>query len=187
MSIEEKFKDVNKKQFWREVNKRRGGTMNINSIDGCSTPSEILNVFNSKFLPDSTLATDIDITCKSIVDEGWMQNPLFHVCVSSSTVNKLISKLNIRCGHDGIHSRFLKHTTYDFIDNFTYFLNFHFKHCVLPVDILSGDISPIFKDKKRNKLDRSNYRPVMQSSCLLKVIELHILSVLEDKVNLNFR
>ena len=47
LSIEEKLKNVNKKQFWREVNKRRGGTMNINSIDGCSTPSEILNFYRT--------------------------------------------------------------------------------------------------------------------------------------------
>ena len=187
LSIEEKFKDRNKKQFWQEVNKRRGGTMNINSIDGYSTPVEILKVFDSKFLPESVLTRDTDISCKSIVNEGWRENTLFHMCVSSYTVKKLISKLNIGCGHDGIHSNFLKHANDNFIENFTYFINLCFKHCILPVDILNGEISPIIKDKKGSKFDSSNYRPVMQSSCLLKIIELHILSVLEEKVHLDFR
>ena len=161
--------------------------MNINSIDGCSNPLEILNIFNNKFLPESNSATNIDITCRSIVSEGWLHNPYFNICISSYTVKKLIDKLNIGCGHDGIHSKLLKHATDDFLENFAYLLNLCFNHCILPLDILSGDISPIIKDKKGNKSDSSNYRPVMQSSCLLKVIELHILSVLEDKISFDFR
>ena len=187
LSIEDRFKDSNKKQFWQEVNKRRGGRVVMNSIDGYDTPIDILKIFSTNFLPDSAVLNENDIICNSIVREGWMQNPQFNTCVSSHTVIKLIGKLNAGCGHDGIHSNILKHATYNFIENCTYFLNLCFMHCFLPPDILKGDISPIIKDKKGNKSDSSNYRPVMQSSCLLKVFELHLLSILEDKVKLDFR
>ena len=50
-----------------------------------------------------------------------------------------------------------------------------------------GDINPIIKNLKGNTTDSSNFRPVMQSSCLLKIFELHILSYLEEKIHFNIR
>ena len=32
-----------------------------------------------------------------------------------------------------------------------------------------------------------NYRPVMQSSCIIKILEMHILDILEEKVSFNSR
>ena len=55
-------------------------------------------------------------------------------------------------------------------------------HCFIPKRLLRGDISPIVKDKKGNKSDSNNFRPIMQSSCLLKILEMHILSILDDKI-----
>ena len=48
-------------------------------------------------------------------------------------------------------------------------------------------MNPTIKDVKGNVTDSANYRPVMQSSCFLKIFELHILSILEEKIHFNPR
>ena len=52
---------------------------------------------------------------------------------------------------------------------------------------MKGDINPILKDKSGLWSDSSNYRPVMQSSCILKILESFILDYLNDKVFFNCR
>ena len=84
-------------------------------------------------------------------------------------------------GHDGIHSHFLKNVSECFLNNIAQFLNSCGNHCFFPDKLLRGDINPNIKDLKGNVTESSNYRPVMQSSCLLKIIEMHILSILEEK------
>ena len=61
-----------------------------------------------------------------------------------------------------------------------------YSNCCLPVRILSGDINPTIKDAKGNS-ESSNYRPVMQSSCILKLFEMHLLQLLEEKIHFNTR
>ena len=90
-------------------------------------------------------------------------------------------------GHDGIHSHFLKNASDRFLDGLSHFMNSCFIHCVFPEDLLKGDINPTIKDLKGNVTESSNYRPVMQSSCILKLFEMHILSILEEKISFNDR
>ena len=90
-------------------------------------------------------------------------------------------------GHDNVHSLVLKHSCDNFIDNIVLFLNTIFIHNFIPLDVLKGDIIPILKDKKGNISDSGNYRPIMQSSCLLKIIEIFILDFLSEKINFNSR
>ena len=66
-------------------------------------------------------------------------------------------------------------------------MNACFNHCYIPVELLKGDINPIIKDTKGNSTDPANYRPVMLSSCLLKIFEMHILDILEEKLFFDFR
>ena len=61
---------------------------------------------------------------------------------------------------------------------------FFFQHSNFPKNLLKGDISPIIKNKKGNTCNSKNYHPIMQSSNLLKNIELHIINILEEKVYL---
>ena len=53
--------------------------------------------------------------------------------------------------------------------------------------MLKGSITPIIKDKKVNISKSENYRPIMQSSCLLKLFEIILLNVLSDKIKINDR
>ena len=88
-------------------------------------------------------------------------------------------------GFDSIHSKFLNFASDDFINNITYFLNACFTHCYIPQMLLKGDISPIIKNKDGNKCDSNNYRPIMQSSCILKILEMHVLEILSNKIRFN--
>ena len=60
-------------------------------------------------------------------------------------------------------------------------------HCYLPIEILKGEITPVIKDVKGNKNDINNYRPVMVSSSILKIIEKHILNIISKKLKINPR
>ena len=90
-------------------------------------------------------------------------------------------------GHDGVHSIFLKSASDEYLNKVAYFMNACFNHCFIPHDVLMGDVNPTIKDTKGNVTDSTNYRPVMQSSCFLKLFELHILSILEEIIYFNFR
>ena len=66
-------------------------------------------------------------------------------------------------------------------------MNASFSHMYIPNDMLKGTINPTIKDQRGNCSISGNYRPVMQSSCLLKILEMHLLEVLEEKITFNMR
>ena len=90
------------------------------------------------------------------------------------------------CGHNEIHSILLSNASREFIGIIVLFLNLCFSHSFLPEDLLKGDVLPLIKDKKGNKFCSRNYRPIMKSSCILKLLEYHLLSIIEEKVNVSF-
>ena len=52
--------------------------------------------------------------------------------------------------------------------------------------MLKGIIDPtVVKDEKGNLTKSDNYKPVMQSSSLLKILERYVLNFLEERVFLN--
>ncbi len=53
--------------------------------------------------------------------------------------------------------------------------------------MLRGDITPIIKNIKGNCSDSINYGPVMVSSSLLKILELHLLDILDEKLFMDFK
>ena len=166
ISINEKFKFNDKRNFWKEVNSRKGGGGNVGVIDGRLVPDEIVSIFESKFIPDDNSANDLDDDFKNLFDNYWNQTPHFNLCISSVTLRDLIKDINEGSGHDGVHSRLLRYACDDFIDNISYFFNLCFLNCYFPRDLLKGEITPVVKNKKGNCFDSNNYRPVMQSSSL---------------------
>ena len=188
-SIEEKYKDKNMSKFWNEVKQRKYIHKKSNIIDGTKDPQKILNIFTENFLPN-TLNFNNDRMERSLISnlkDRWRTCRKFNIIISSETIRKLLKKLNKGVGHDGIHTIFLNQVSNKFLDFLSIFINSCFNHCFFPSDILKGDLNPTIKDLKGNVTVSSNYRPVMQSSILLKLIELHILSYLEEKISFNFR
>ena len=191
ISIEERFKNKQMNNFWREVKQKKCKSKMSNVIDGKNDSPSILNIFTDKFLKLPNDNNEIfSVEEQGFIEklkEKWRTSRKFHVKVSASTIRKLCKSLNSGMGHDGIHSSFLCSLSDEFLNNIACLMNCSFVHCSIPVDILKGDINPTIKDVKGNTTESSNYRPVMQSSCILKLFELHLLSILEEKTSFNFR
>ena len=113
--------------------------------------------------------------------EKWKSGRKMYVKISVVTLKKLILDLKSGMGHDGIHAIFLKKADDLFLDILARFYNSCFSHCYIPFELLKGVINPTIKDLKGNITEASNYRPVMQSSCLLKLFEIHLLNILSEK------
>ena len=186
LSIEEKFKLKSMKNFWKEVKKRKGIKSSVDTINGKSENYEILNIFNEIFLTDNGV-DPTSCSCEGLISQRWDQSVKQYPLLSNQSVTKLIKKLNVGTGHDLIHTNILLNANSKLTDNLTAFLNCCLVHCYLPKDLLRGDISPIIKNDKMNKTDASNYRPVMQSSNLLKIFELFFVDILEEKIILDSR
>ena len=187
-SIAEKFYDKDKSNFWNDIKKKRYFNKLPNVIDGHSGDSNINQVFYDNFLlnqPRSEPGAETDI-CNEI-RRVWCHERKMCLRLSSITIRKLICGLNAGQGHDKVRSTFLKNASEHFLNNVALFYNACSNHCYLPGNLLKGTITPVLKDTKKNVTDSSNYRPVMQSSCLLKIFELHVLQVLSEKLALNFR
>ena len=187
-SIVEKFSQKNKVKFWKEVNKRKVCKKVTTIIDGKNKESDIVDIFCDKFISyqqDSNSDSDKNL-CKKI-SEQWQFKYKMNICVSTVTLKNLVSRLNPGQGHDNIHTVLLRNASDTFLKILTYFFNACFIHCYLPQELLKGTITPILKDCKKSNTNSSNYRPIMQSSCLLKLVELLILDILSEKMSLNHR
>ena len=185
ISIQNKFKDKSMKQFWKEVKNKKSKTTVSYNIDGKNDSNSILKIFSNKFLHENCdNEGEIGLISK-INDRINNDNRMLNICISRCTIRKLIANLNKGIGHDGIHSNLLKNASDNFIDNIVVFFNFCYRHCYLPADLLRGNITPIIKNKRKDTCSSSNYRPIMISSNILKLIEQHILIFLNDKIKIN--
>ena len=204
----ENFTQSNKGGFWKMVSKttRKKTTSNYHSIDDKNEGDEIAKIFDSNYrsiLDDSQ--------CQSIPDNGHqfltisqsiadnqssrsaqsavssqisLENPQVFTLAS---VNKCIDTLKTNLGWDFIHSNHLKYSKNRFrrflVNLFSQFLN----HCHMPEPMLEGEIRPILKNNSLSKSSSVNYRPVMNSSCFLKVFEYGLLPFLERDLKLDER
>ena len=186
-SIVENLINKNHRQFWKEVKKQKGVKKSTNIINGKNNDGEIAEVFAEAFLAGQGDSTRAEVEFMKKFKEKWLSCRKMHVRISVPTLRRIILSLNSGVGHDGIHSIFLKNASDEFLADLVYLLNAFFIHCYLPGEVLKGTLNPYVKDVKGNITDASNYRPVMQSSCILKIFEKHILDVLSEKVFFNHR
>ena len=184
ISIQEKFQSKSMNSFWKEVRVKKGGKFSTSIINGNTSPNKISEDFTLKFLPakdndDSNLQ---EANFNDLLNEKWETNIKQNLTISNYTLSKLISSLNNKNGPDDIHPKLLKKAHPLLLDNLSVLMNCCYSHSILPKDILKGEITPIIKDNKGDKTDINNYRPIMQSSALLKLFELHLLGFLEEKI-----
>ena len=184
-SIQEKFDNRSIKEFWLEVNSHNLNTSKATVVDGYSNENDIMELFLNKFVPsEGSGKSEKELTDK--LNERLNKNNVnMNLKVSVETLKVYILKLKLCKGHDEIHSCFLREASDNFLDNLSVFINMYFNHSYLPYKLLRGTISPIVKDSKKSSSMSSNYRPIMISSSILKLIELHILTILKEKIPLN--
>ena len=186
-SIVEKFIGKDFKQFWIKVKKKKGCIKNTSIINGKNGNSEIAQIFAEKFLDSKNCKNVGETEFINKLKEKWHSSRKMHVKMSLPTLKKLILTLNCGMGHDGIHSLFLRNASELFLIKLILLINGWFLHCYLSTEVLKGTINPTVKEYKGNITEAANYRSVMQSSFILKLIEQHILYILSKKISVNCR
>ena len=154
-------------QFWKEVKKRRGadrGTASV-CIDGVKSPPKIAQKFADKFSAVSGQAS-------STVHNYYLNvHPSNSIKFTERDVKNAIAQLKTGIGFDGVHSNHLKFASEYAVSILTMFLNSCLFHNYFPSNLLEGVINPILKNKLGDKCASSNYREVMISSNIFKVME----------------
>ena len=94
-------------------------------------------------------------------------------------------RLKNAIGHDDIHTKHLINASPCFSNLSRKLMNKLISHGFPPYSMLLGKIRPTVKNPAGNKTISKNYRPVMNSSNLLKFFEYLILPHLEKYLNLS--
>ena len=102
-------------------------------------------------------------------------------------MRRAIKQLKCTIGDDLIHSNHLKFCSDLFVDVLARLLSSFVIHSYIPKDMLQGTIIHTLKYRFGCLSDSGNYRPVMSSFAILKVLEYCILFEVKPFVDLNDR
>ena len=181
------YKSSNSGKFWKEVKtlvSRK--TSNVFCIDGANDRNSIVQNFSSQYF---SIFNDPQCRSELTSDPGIAEhsNDFSNILFSTQNINEAINKLNDGIGWDGIHARHLKLAGEKFRRCLASIFSEFLKHGYLPLNMLRGEITPILKSGILNKSKSQNYRPIMNSSALLKTFEYCISFMLPRFTNLNQR
>ena len=165
------LKNKNFKCFWNEVhNIKKNNDSVANNIDGEVDPTLICDVFSEKYKKIFAMGE-----IRSVESECFVDGRKDKCAFSKVDIKKGIGKLKCGIGLDGIHSNHLKNCPDVFIEFLSLLLESFVFHRYMPGDMIKGVINPTIKDRFGNIASSDNYRPVMQSSMLLKLFEYCLL------------
>ena len=160
---------------------KEGCIKSTDNKNGTNIESEIVDIFFNKFLSGDALPDEREKEFIISMKRKWHTARKMYIQISLVTLKRLISKLKFGSGNDGLHSLFLANASDKFLNRLLLLINGWFRHCYIPNEVLKGIINPRVKDNKGNITVDGNYRPVMQSSSVLKIIELHLLKYCPKK------
>ena len=180
-----KFSGANKTVFWKNISKINGSWKpNVLHIDEKSNLNEITEIFDKKYkkiLDDPSCQTGefsrLDIS----------SNGVYEPLVTAERINYAIDRLNTGRGWDNVHSNNFKFSGPIFRNLIGKYINKLLDHAFLPHNMMYGEIRPIVKNNSASKRDSDNFRPVMNSSMFLKILEYSMLPVLKRYLVLNNR
>ena len=187
ISMVEKYRNKRMQDFWGDIAYEKKLKKKPNMINGYTADADIAKLLTEQFLRIGGSLEDKEESDFINLLQGLNGTRRMHLTTSIETIKGHIKNLNSGVGHDKLHSRLLKNASDEFLAVLVGFLNSCFSHGHFPYKLLHGIITPILKDSGANCTDSNNYRPVMQSSCILKLAEMSILYVLESYVSLNVR
>ena len=177
-----KFGNANKTQFWKEISKINStGNSNTIQIDSETSAENTVKIFDDKYrriLDDSSCQASFDNLINIPTGSSVPSITLDDVC-------NAIHSLNVGLGWDGIHANHLKFAGPVFINLLGKFINMLLKHSYVPTSMLYGEIRPVIKSKVLGKGDSDNYRPVLNSSMFLKVLEYCLQPILFNSLKLS--
>ena len=175
-NLTNKFMSKNKCSYWKEIKKLNHTNIRKNEsecIDGFTNLDDIVRNFdekykrilddpNSKQLPEGYDATIATLPLKEQINSC----KIFQHAIDSG-----IESLKIGLGWDSVHSNHLKFSGRNFRLLLGRLFSCFIRHCYLPRQLLKGEIRPIIKNNLGDKTSSGNYRPIMNSSSLLKLFE----------------
>ena len=179
--------NLNRKLFWKRARTFRKSSDKNQSycIDGSTDLREITSAFSDKF----RRILD-DVSCQSSLTSTNESNYIqdldnYEYLFSSENIDRAIGRLNTGIGWDGVHSSHLKYSGKIFRKLLARLFLKLVSHNYLPPDMILGEIRPITKNGAICKTVSDNYRPIMNSSCLLKVFEYALLPCLSERLKLS--
>ena len=89
-------------------------------------------------------------------------------------------------GKDGLSNEHLLYADFKLVVILTLLFNCMMIHGYIPSSLCDSLISPVVKDKSESITDKSNYRPIALSNCILKVIECLLLERMKPYLCANF-
>ena len=176
------FREGNMNRFWKDVKNINPRTNQSNTIDGISNTSKIVEFFSDTYKkilddPQSRVGGDGSIPCE--------ENGIIHYYFLPEFIDCNIQKINPGLGFDSIHSNHIKFTNGIFRDLLSKMFSAMLSHTFLPKEMLRGHITPIIKNGKICKTKSENYRPVMNSSMILKLFEYSIYDAISNNIKIN--
>jgi hypothetical protein len=188
--IANSFKLKNKNKFWKDVNKIKSSKCkNSTCIDGLQDPLDIANLFSEKYksiLDDPSCQIkpkNFDLKYFLLDFNTYLPNDK----ITIQDIDNAIDKLSTGIGWDYVHSNHIKHIGKNGRKFLSRLFSSFITHNYIPKDLLIGQIRPLVKDRLKDLTLSGNYRPIMNSSNLLKIFEYCILFKLEKKIKLSPR
>ena len=174
------YNEKSKIQFWKNV---RQFTPKSNKwvIDGKFDSSEIANIFTNNY--KSVLDNSECHSNYENVERNEIQN-LSNLFFQINNINEAISNLKQGIGFDRIHANHLKFAGPVFKSFLGKLYSSCLRHSYLPHDIIKGVIKPVLKGTAC-KSKSENFRPVMNSSVLLKTLEYCLMPTLKSYLQID--
>ena len=175
----EAFRPGAKSNFWKTLKKmmpkEKQKFVNIDNLEKENIVESFAEQYKEVLDNQNSQRCEISIIERS--SQTFAGNHLLFI----NGIQAAIAKLNAGLGHDLIHSNHLKFSGGLFRNVLARLFSSLLRHSFIPHEMLRGVITPVLKDHKLNKNSSVNYRPVMLSSNLLKVFELCLFPILEEK------
>ena len=170
------------KNFWKNVRTAHNKLDGLNSciIDNINTPQDQVNKFSSIF---KCIFDDPECNKPLSNDESNIysiefdnKKQIFNV----QDINIAINKLNVGIGPDDVHTYHLKNSPEEFRLCLCKFYNLCTDFEYIPRRMEEGIIIPLVKNKFEDLQSSVNYRPIINSSIMLKLLEYLLIEKLES-------
>ena len=170
------------KQFWKLVRRRR---LNGNDPSSDINLQTLVDHYTKKFSPPRNI-NDTIRSSQQCVDDKINNLTLHDQQITQTMVKRYICKLKLNCSpaNDGITA---EHLLYGIDSNIPHqvanMLSLCIKYSVVPDIFTNGMLVPIPKKPGCDTSNPKNWRPIIISTTLSKILELYIL---EESSNHNF-
>ena len=172
--------------FWKDIKKfnRTGGSVLASTIDNVTGDAEIAQLWSEHY--QNLLNSNGDRThCNNVLN--CLSNGSgdeFNMFTHDEIVNA-VSKLKIgkSAGRDTLQSEHIVKADPLLLDVMLNLFNSMITHCHIPHKLMESVIVPILKDKKGQITDKNNYRPIAITSIFSKVLEILLLSRLNNHLS----